>query len=69
MWPILWVWLLTMKSPTMANGAFISLHLSDELVKQFVQLYRQSSLCWRKKRGDTMFCSRHLVGERRPHTE
>ena len=27
----------------------------QELIKQFVQLYKQNSLCWQKNCGDTMF--------------
>ena len=35
-----------------ARGTFTTLHSSNELAKQFVQLYRQGSLCWLRKHGE-----------------
>ena len=43
----------TLKPGRKANGTFSILCSSNEPVKQFVQLYRQSSLCRRKKHCGT----------------
>ena len=44
----------TLKPQRNINGVFTTLHSSKKLVKLIVQIYRQSSLC-RKKRGDAKF--------------
>ena len=48
-------WFCTLKPYCKASRAFTTLHSSNELVKEFVQLYRQSSLCWEMKHGDTIW--------------
>ena len=63
----MWVWLLTGKPPRKANGASTALRSSKEMIKQFVQPYRKSSLCCRKKHCDTPLCSPYVTGEAQTH--
>ena len=49
------------------NGTFITLLLSKELIKQFVQLPRRSSWCWQTVNVDTRSLSRDCVGHTQTH--
>ena len=53
----------TLKPLAKANGTFATLCLSEELVKQFVELTRQSSLSWQKKCSHMMFRSWDLPSD------
>ena len=56
----------TLKLQRKTNGALTTLHSSKVLIKQFVQLARQSSSHWQKKRSNAIFRSQDLEG---PHTD
>ena len=49
------VWFGILKPQRKGNGVFTTLHSSKELIKQFVLIYSQISLCWQKKRSDMTF--------------